>query len=180
MMLDNPEGFFSQSRAVIFASGSMVRDVNLSSHLIVDQAAEIALMNMYVKHRKKLSGPRLLHWMQEHHEGQWFNCFCGLMPDRLRLEPGLREIASRLLGIANTNDLVFPSGAIHNSLQGIHRDIPVRVEELDLGIHENPFAIPAYDWRDRAVLTQFLSVPLFGAGFERFIDLVGDHFARSL
>ncbi len=180
MMLDNPDNLFSESRAVIFSSGSMVRDVNLSSHLIVDQAAEIALMNMYVKHRKKLSGPRLLHWMESHHEGQWFNCFCGLLPDRARLEPGLRNIAGRLLGIANTNDLVFPCGAIHNSLQGIHRDIPVRVEELDLGIHENPFAIPAYDWRDRAVMTQFLSVPLFGTGFERFINLVGDHFARPL
>ncbi len=178
MMLDNPEGLFTDSRAVIFSSGSMVRDVNLSSLLIVDQAAEIALMNMYVKHRKKLSGPRLLHWMEEHREGQWFNCFCGLMPDRVKLEPRLRAIAPRVVGIANTNDSVFPCGAIHNTLQGIHRDIPIRVEEIDLGIHENPFAIPAYDWRDRAVMTEFLSIPIFGDGFERFIGIIGSHLTR--
>ncbi|HTX98558.1 MAG TPA: DUF6051 family protein [Bacteroidota bacterium] len=178
LMLDDPEGLFSDSRAVIFASGSMVRDVNLSSMLIVDQAAEVALMNMYVKHRRKLSGPRLLHWMGEHHEGQWFNCFCDLMPDRAKLDPRLRQIASRVVGIANTNDSVFPFGAIHNTLQGNHRDIPVRIEEIDLGIHENPFAIPAYDWRDRAIMTQFLSVPLFGTGFERFVHVAGSHLAR--
>jgi pimeloyl-ACP methyl ester carboxylesterase len=178
LMLENPEGLFSHSRAVLFASGSMVRDVNLSSHLIVDQAAEIALMNLYVKHRKKLSGPRLLHWMEAHREGQWFNCFCGLMPDRARLDPRLRALAPRLLGIANSNDSVFPTGAIHNTLQGVHRDIPIRVEELDLGIHENPFAIPAYDWRDRAVITEFLSVPDYGCSFERFIALLCSHFSR--
>ncbi len=177
LMLDNPEGLFSDSRAVIFSSGSMVRDVNLSSPLIVDQAAEIALMNMFVKHRRKLSGPRLLHWMEEHHEGQWFNCFCGLMPDRGKLDPRLRQIAPRVVGIVNSNDCVFPSGAVHNALQGIHRDIPIRVEELSLGIHENPFAIPEYNWRDRAVMTEFLSIPLFGDGFERFIDIVGSHLA---
>lgn len=175
LMLDNPEGLFSDSRSVVFSSGSMVRDVNLSSLQIVDQAAEIALMNMYVKHRRKLSGPRLLHWMEEHHEGQWFNCFCGLMPDRAKLDPRLHAIAPRVVGIVNSNDSVFPSGAVHNALQGIHRDIPIRVEELDLGIHENPFAIPAYDWRDRAVMTEFLSVPLFGHGFEKFIHIIGSH-----
>ncbi|MGA9120380.1 MAG: DUF6051 family protein [Bacteroidota bacterium] len=178
LMLDDPEGLFAGSRAAIFASGSMVRDVNLSSHLIVDQAAEIALMNMFVKHRKKLSGPRLLHWMEQHHEGQWLNCFCGLMPDRARLEPRLRAIAPRVLGIANSNDSVFPTGAIHNALQGVHRDIPLRIAELELGIHENPFAIPAYDWRDRAVMTEFLSVADYGIAFEKFITLISSHFSR--
>lgn len=180
MLLDDPDGLFSDSRCVVFSSGAMVRDVNLSSYLIVDQAAEIALMNMYVKHRQKLCNPRLLHWMDHHHEGQWFNCFCGLMPDRRRLDPRLRAIASRVIAIANTNDLVFPSGAVHNVMQGVHRDIPIRVEELDLGIHENPFAIPSYEWSDRRVITELFNAELFGNEFERFIDHIASFCARPI
>jgi len=178
LMLENHENLLAESRGVVFASGIPVRDVNLSSHLIVDHMAEIALMKLFVKYRDKLASPRLRHWMDHHPEGRWINTFCGLIPDRTRLDQRLRELAPRLLGIANTNDQVMPAGAMLNSLQGIRRDTGVRVDELPLGIHENPFASPDYNVRDRSAITDFLNVALYGPQFEDFIELVCGHLGR--
>jgi pimeloyl-ACP methyl ester carboxylesterase len=178
LLLENTEGLFAGSRATLFATCAAVRDMSLSSHLIVDQMAEIALMNLYVKYQQKLSGPRILHWMTEHSEGRWFNGFCGLRPDRQLLETRLREIASRLHGIANVNDQVIPCGGMFNALQGVRRDIPIPIDELDLGIHENPFASGTYDQRDRSIMTEFLNRERYGSAFERFIEITVDHLSR--
>ena len=175
LLLEDPENLFSDSRGIIFASGASVRDVNLSSHLIVDHMAEIALMKLFVKYRERLASPRLRHWLDLHGEGTWFNAFCGLLPNRTRLEARLREIAPRLLGVANSNDQVMPPGAIMNALQGIRRDTGVRVEELNLGIHENPFASPDYNVRDRSLMTQFLDLERYGGEFRHFIELTAAH-----
>jgi hypothetical protein len=178
LLLENEEQLFDDSRVVVFASAAAMRDVNLSSHLIVDHAAEVALMKLYVKYLNRLATPRMLHWLAAHAEGRWFNHFCGLLPDRTCLDARLRVIGSRILGIANTSDQVMTPGAMMNSLQGVRRDTGVRVEELDLGIHENPFASPDYNMRDRSAITNFLDVALFGEGFRRFIDLIVGHLAR--
>ena len=152
-----------------------MRDVNVSSFLIVDQMAEVALMNLYVKHMDKLRNDRLRHWMEEHPEGRWLNAFCGLKPDRAALGVRLSQCAARILGIANTNDQVFPPGAMYNALQGVHRDIPVQMRELDLGIHENPFSSPVYDQRDRTMITKFLDFERYGRQFEEFVEMIATH-----
>jgi hypothetical protein len=178
LLLENEEQLFDKSRIVVFASAAAMRDVNLSSHLIVDHAAEVALMKLYVKYLHRLANPRMLHWLAEHAEGRWLNQFCGLLPDRSRLDARLREAGSRILGLANTSDQVMTPGAMMNSLQGVRRDTGVRVEELNLGIHENPFASPDYNVRDRSAIMNFLDLELFGEGFQRFIDLITDHLSR--
>ena len=170
VMLEDHAHRFQESRCVLFATCAAVRDMSLSSHLIVDQIAEISLMNLYVKYQQKLSNPRMIHWLTEHSEGRWLNGFCGLRPDRRRLEERLIEIAPRVMGIANANDQVIPSGGMFNALQGNRRNIPIRVEELELGIHENPFASSTYDQRDRSIITEFLDRERYGAAFERFIE----------
>jgi len=104
---------------------------------------------------------------------------CGLMPKRAKVETRLREMSSRLLGIANTNDQVMPPGGMLNALQGIRRDTGVRVEELELGIHENPFASPDYNLRDRSMITDFMNVERYGTAFERFVTIVADHMGRA-
>jgi hypothetical protein len=179
LLLENTEGLFDRSRGVLFASGLAVRDVNLSSHLIVDHRAEVALMKLYVKYRERMESPRLHHWLTAHPEGAWFDALCGLMPKRAKVETRLREMSSRLLGIANTNDQVMPPGGMLNALQGIRRDTGVRVEELELGIHENPFASPDYNLRDRSMITDFMNVERYGTAFERFVTIVADHMGRA-
>ena len=178
LLLENAEHWFDDRRAVLFASCAALRDVHLASNLIIDHAAEVALVKTYVKYREKLMNPRLTHWFKEHSEGRWFNAFCGLMPDRTLLDPRLREVAPRLLGIANTNDQVMTPGAMLNALQGIRRDTGVCVRELDLGIHENPFATPDYRQRERQMITEFLDVERYGKEFEDFICIVCDHLQR--
>jgi hypothetical protein len=37
-------------------------------------------------------------------------------------------------------------------------------------VHEHPFLCPDYAQRDRRFVTEFLDVPLYGPGFEHFIQ----------
>ena len=178
LLLENARNLFSNSRGILFSSCAAMRDISLSSYLIVDQLAEIALMNLFVKYQQKLSNQRLNHWLDHHAEGTWIRSFCGLMPDRARLTARLKEIAPRLLGIANTNDQVVPAGAMYNALQGIRRDTGVRMEELALGIHENPFVSSSYDPADRSIITESLNVERFGDAFEEFIRISVGHLSR--
>ncbi len=175
LLLENTRNLFADSRGILFSTCAAMRDISLSSYLIVDQMAEISLMNLFVKYQRKLANARLKHWLEKHPEGTWFNSFCGLMPDRARLAERLQEIAPRLLGIANANDQVIPAGAVFNALQGIRRESGVRVEELPLGIHENPFVTSSYNPGDRTIITDSLNFAQFGGIFEEFIRISACH-----
>lgn len=169
LMLVDEEGLFKDSRCVLFASGAVLRSTHLSTRLIMDMACEISLMKLYVRFTLRLATPRLAHWLTDHEEGRWFRALFGEESERPRLEARLRELAPRLLAIANSNDDVIPAGAVLNTMQGLHRDTGVRVETLALGVHEHPFVCPDYQQRDRRFITEFLDVPVMGAGFEQFI-----------
>lgn len=170
LLLIDEGGLFTRTRAVVFESGAALRDVNLSSRLIVDLAAETALMKLFVRYTDTHANGRLRHWLEEHTEGRWFRALCGAPTERLALEARLGRIAPRLLGITNLNDQVIPPGGVLNLLQGLHRDTGVRVEELELGVHEHPFACADYRERDRRFVTDFIDVERYGPPFERFID----------
>jgi hypothetical protein len=141
----------------------------MSSRFIIDHACEVSLMKLYVRFTGRLANARLSHWLREHELGRWFRALCGDESERARLEARLRELSPRLLAIGNANDEVIPAPAMLNTLQGLHRDTGVRVQDLALGVHEHPFLCPDYHQRDRRFVTEFLDLPLYGAGFERFI-----------
>jgi hypothetical protein len=170
LMLLDEGGLFRDSRAVVFESGAALRATNMSSRFIIDHACEVSLMKLYVRFTGRLANPRLSHWLREHELGRWFRALCGDEAERPRLEARLRELAPRLLALSNRNDEVIPANAVLNTLQGLHRDTGVRVQELVLGVHEHPFLCPDYAQRDRRFVTEFLDVPLYGPGFERFIQ----------
>lgn len=178
LMLANPEELFTHSRAVPFAAGAVMRSTHLSTKFIMDLACEISLMKLYVRFTQRLASPRLHHWLYEHEEGRWFRALFGEEAERPRLEARLREIAPRLLPIANLNDAVIPTNVTLSTLQGLDRDTGVRVETLSLGVHEHPFVCPDYAQRDRRFVTEVLDEAVYGAGFERFIALVSAHFAK--
>ncbi len=179
LMLDDTEQLFSDSRAALFATAGAVRDLNLASPLIVDTAAETAMMKMYVRQLDQRFTPRMHHWIDHHSEARWLRTFCGLRPDRAMLEQRMREIAPRVTGIANAHDEVFPTGAMCNALQGVRRDTGVQVEELHLGIHENPFACPDLQQPERRLVLDVLDEERFGDGFERFIEIVVRHLGTA-
>ncbi len=175
LMLDDPEGLFRESRTALFATCGTVRDLNLASPLIVDSMAETAMMNMYVRQLEKRFTPRMHHWIDHHSEARWLRTFCGLRPDRAMLESRLRELAPQIVGVANLNDEVFPTGAMCNALQGVRRDTGIPVEEMELGIHENPFACPNLQQPERRLILDVLDEARYGPSFERFIEIVAGH-----
>jgi pimeloyl-ACP methyl ester carboxylesterase len=170
LLLVDESGLFADSRAVVFESGAALRATNMSSRFIIDHACEVSLMKLYVRFNGRLANSRLSHWLREHEVGRWFRALCGDEAERPRLEARLRELAPRLLGLTNLADEVIPAPAILNTLQGLHRDTGVRIEELSLGVHEHPFLCPDYRLRDRAFVTGFLDERRYGPGFERFIE----------
>lgn len=177
LMLANPEGLFTHSRAVPFAAGAVMRSTHLSTRFIMDLACEVSLMKLFVRFTARLANPRLLHWLTHHEEGRWFRALFGEEAERPRMEARLKEIAPRLLAIANTNDAVIPANVMINTLQGLHRDTGVRVEALGLGVHEHPFVCPDYQQRDRRFVTEFVDEAVYGAQFERFVALLSEHLA---
>ncbi|MEI7703110.1 MAG: DUF6051 family protein [Deltaproteobacteria bacterium] len=170
LLLDDEDGLFRESRAVLFESGAALRATNMSSRLIVDHGCEVALMKLYVRFTGRLANPRLSHWLREHEVGRWFRAMAGDESERVFLEARLREIAPRLLAITNRADAVIPGPAVLNTLQGLHRDTGVRVEDLGLGVHEHPFLCGDYGERDRRFVTEFIDLERFGPGFERFVE----------
>ncbi|MFZ5438963.1 MAG: DUF6051 family protein [Myxococcota bacterium] len=171
LLLGDEGGLFEASRAVLFESGAAMRATHLSTRLIMDLACEVALMKLYVRFTPRLANARLAHWLAEHDEGRWFRALFGEEKERPRFEARLQQLAPRLLAIANTNDDVIPSSLVFNTMKGKHRDTGVRVEELDLGVHEAPFVCPDYEQKDRRFVTEVLDEGAWGAGFARFIEL---------
>jgi pimeloyl-ACP methyl ester carboxylesterase len=175
LMLENPESLFSDSRGIVFASAVPTRDLNLFSPFILDLAAEVAMMRTYVKNIDSLANARMRHWFAEHGEGRWMRALSGLRTDRARLEPGLKQISDRLLGITNLNDDVMPTGAMLNLLQGLNRDTGVKVAELEMGVHESPFVCASHGESSRRFITEFLDHDRYGAVFEKFIETSVNH-----
>lgn len=169
LMMEDPEELFSDSRGIIFASGVPTRDINLLSPFILDLAAEVAMMRLYVKNIDTLANARMRHWFAAHGEGQWMKALSGLRADYRRLELRLKEIAPRLLGITNTNDDVMPMGSMLNSLQGLNRDTGVEVAAFNMGVHESPFVCEHQTDAPRRFITEFLDEPRYGKVFEKFI-----------
>lgn len=186
LLLDNHEELFNESRACLFASCVAIRNLSPSSPYVIDSMGETALRKLLVNNLDIKPGERMKHWLDEHPEGQWMRSFCGLKPDRTEREKGLKKISSRLLGIANTNDTVMPLDGMLNGLQGVRRDTGVRIEELDLGVHENPFGFQAYP--DPKHFTEheyrsekhkfskvFLNKELYDSEFNQFIEWIVKH-----
>lgn len=144
--------------------------------MILDSAAENALTRIYVRQIDLLPSARMKHWFQCHGEGIWFRALAGLKPNSTFTELRLRQIASRVLGIANTNDSVTPAGSMMNSLQGLRRDTGIRVVEFSLGLHESPFVCDDYGRYCRRLVTEVLDQGRYGEAFERFIQICSSHF----
>ena len=179
LLLLDEGGLFGDSRALVFESGAALRATNMSSRFIIDHACEVSLMKLYVRFTGRLANARLSHWLREHDLGRWLRALCGDESERPRLEARLRELAPRLLAIGNANDEVIPAPAMLNTLQGLHRDTGVRVQELALGVHEHPFLCPDYGQRDRRFVTEFLDLPRYGTGFERFVGSAAELFSTG-
>jgi hypothetical protein len=177
----NHQGWFSDSRACLFATCVEMRNLGTSTIYTVDRKAENKLRKCYVEEFDTWPNERMRHWLDCHPEGRWMRNFGGRVQDRAQREERLRELAPRLLGITSPNDEVMPLDAMLNVLKGIRRDqwsTGVRVEELALGIHEHPFCLPDYELNKRGLVEPFNE--RYSAELDQFIDLIVGHLNQTL
>ena len=144
LIMTNHDNYFDKSKLVFFCGGPVFNRLSPVSKFILDSQANVALYSYIVEHLDShlRKDEKLRCYLCEHSEGISFRSMLnyGVMSD-LR-EERLRAICNRLLAITLKQDIVVPPYEVINTLQGKFRDIPVRVDILDLRYpykHEDPF-----------------------------------------
>jgi len=144
LLMTNHKNYFDKSKLVMFCGGAVFNRLSPVSKFILDSQANVALYSYIVEHLEShlKTDEKLRYYLCERPEGISFRSMLnyGVMSD-LR-EERLRDISDRLLAVALKQDAVVPPYEVANTLQGKYRDIPVRVDILDLPYqykHEDPF-----------------------------------------
>jgi len=146
LMMTNHKNYFDRSKLVMFCGGPVFNRLSPVSKFILDSQANVTLYSYIIEHLDShlKKDEKLRHFFSECPEGICFRSMLnyGFMSD-LR-EERLRDISDRLLAVGLKHDTVVPPYEIINTLQGKYRDIPVRVDVLDLPYpykHEDPFPV---------------------------------------
>jgi len=166
MMMTNHQNYFKKSKLVMFCGGPVFNRLSPVSKFILDSQANVALYSYIIEHLDShlKKDEKLRFFLSERPEGVSFRSMLsyGVMSD-LR-EERLRCLSDRLLAIGLKQDTVVPPYEIINTLQGKYRDIPTRVDVLDLPYpykHEDPFPVLEKISDD------------VDAGFRRVFDTIG-------
>lgn len=179
-LLANPEGLFSESRALLFSTGAALAQVRPQTILILDVDAQDQLTRYYDNDESRAGRLPLLDELGANEgERRWLPAM--LYADA-SLRGGLQSLGARVRGLLNTTDLVFPPEAVRDALEGI------AIDDIALGLHELPFnqSTPlgeSYTDREgrRLLLTVVKSYSVaedLRPAFSRFVDVVDAHVAR--
>jgi len=146
LMMTNHNNYFDKSKLVMFCGGPVFNRLSPVSKFILDSQANVVLYSYIIEHLDShlRKDKKLSYYLSERPEGVSFRSMLtyGIMTD-LR-EERLRTISNRVLAVCLKQDTVVPPYEIINTLQGKHRDIPVRVDVHDLPYtykHEDPFPV---------------------------------------
>ncbi|MDR0541151.1 MAG: DUF6051 family protein [Dysgonamonadaceae bacterium] len=145
LMMTNKNGYFSDSKFVSFCGGAVFNRLSPVSKFILDSEANVSLYSYVVEHLEShmKRDEVLRHYLGEAHpEGVNFRSMLNYRTLTKYREEIFRKMSDRVYAIALTEDTVVPAYEIINTLQGIRRDIPIRVEILDFPYkykHEDPF-----------------------------------------
>lgn len=145
VMMTNKNGYFSESKFCLFCGGAVFNRLSPVSKFILDSEANVRLYSYIVEHlevhikKDKMLGEYL---SESHPEGYNFRSMLNYAVLREFREKRFYEMKDRMLAITLEKDTIVPPYEIVNTLQGLKRDIPVRVDILDLSYpykHEDPF-----------------------------------------
>ncbi|MDR2684096.1 MAG: DUF6051 family protein [Prevotellaceae bacterium] len=145
LMMTNQSGYFSKSKFVSFCGGAVFNRLSPVSKFILDSEANVSLYSYIVEHLEShlRRNEMLRRYLSEiHPEGVNFRSMLDYKTFTKEREAIFRNISSRIYAIALAEDTVVPAYEIINTLQGIKRDIPVRVDIFDFPYkykHEDPF-----------------------------------------
>ena len=144
LMMADPRGLFSDSRAYLYCGGAVIDRSSPVSKTIIDAEAYRELFSFLTKVFRGIAdlGDGLQRVLREHLKDlEWLKSL--LFIDRMRgiREHRLGEIAARLRAAVMSKDRVFPPEAVRSSLQG---PAPIEVLEFDLPFeyrHDNPLPV---------------------------------------
>lgn len=152
LLMNNPKGYFSDTKLCMFCGGAVFNRMSPVSKFILDSEANVALYSFVIEHLDShvRNYARLSHYLgPKHPEGGNFLSMLNYKILRVAREETFRKLASQMIAITLEKDSVMPAYEVINTLQGIARDIPVKVYNLDFPYdykHEDPFpVIPSYE-----------------------------------
>lgn len=147
LLMTNENGYFSHSRLCMFCGGAVFNRLSPVTKFILDSEANVSLYSYIVEHLEShLQHNAMLELFlgKSHPEGRNFRCMLNYNELAEQREEKFRKLADRLLAVTLAKDTVIPPYEIINTVTGMRRDIPVRVEILDFPYrykHEDPFPI---------------------------------------
>lgn len=145
VMMTNKNNYFEKSKFCFFCGGAVFNRLSPVSKFILDSEANVKLYSYIVEHleshmkQNKMLGERL---SIAYPEGYYFKSMLNYSVLSKVRENKFKEISERILAITLENDTVVPPYEIVNTLQGLKRNIPIRIEILDFSYpykHEDPF-----------------------------------------
>lgn len=159
LMMTNKDAFFSNSKFVSFCGGAVFNRLSPVSKFILDSEANVSLYSYIVEHLDShmKRDEVLRHYLSEiHPEGVNFRSMLNYKTLTRYREQKFQEMSEQIYAIVLNQDSVVPAYEVINTLQGVNRDIPIRVDALDYPYkykHEDPF--PAMDSIKNDVTLQF-------------------------
>jgi hypothetical protein len=144
VMMTNKNGYFSNSKYATFCGGAVFNRLSPVSKFILDSEANVSLYSYMVEHLEShiKRDEVLRHYLQTQPEGKNLRNMLNYNLLTKEREGIFRNISHRFYAIALEKDGIVPACEVINTLQGVHRNIPIRVEVLDYPYeytHENPF-----------------------------------------
>lgn len=147
LMMTNKNEYFSKSRFVSFCGGAVFNRLSPVSKFILDSEANVSLYSYVVEHLEShmKRDEVLRHYLGETHpEGINFRSMLNYKTFTKYREDKFRAMSDRIYAITLSEDTVVPAYEVINTLQGVNRDIPIRVDTLEFPYkytHEDPFPI---------------------------------------
>lgn len=147
LLMNNPKGYFSDTKLCMFCGGAVFNRMSPVSKFILDSEANVTLYSFVLEHLEShvKNYPRLSHYLgPDHPEGGNFLSMLNYKIHRVAREEKFRELASKMIAITLEKDSVMPAYEVINTLQGVARDIPVKVYNFDFPYdykHEDPFPV---------------------------------------
>ncbi len=146
LMMSNKNGYFSKSKYVTFCGGAVFNRLSPVSKFILDSEANVSLYSFVIEHLEShmRRDPKLYDYMNRQPEGINFQCMLNYKTFTAYRENLFRKMSDRFYSIVLQKDEVVPPYEVINTLQGVRRDIPIKVDILDYPYkytHENPFPL---------------------------------------
>lgn len=146
MLIADENKILSDSKILLFCGGSVFKDMDGESKLIMDSSAFKKLVDYFVNDLETdiKENKAYTHLLKRSSLGKAFRSMIGPDLNRDLREETFKANADRIKVIGLKNDRVIPSDKIVETMRGKHQNIPTDIEIMDFPFqysHEIPFPI---------------------------------------